>query len=204
MFKLTQRSKDYLDIVPVKVKSDTSFILTYALLDFGSDRTFCERRLAEELKLNDASVKLAVQTLCVLNTKTVNLLLSSLNDNYVMDLSEVGVVDSIPVAPSHIPGSSNLPKHSHLRDISLPVIEGDTVTLLIGNDFATAHRCLDNRFSPESDKSPDTILTPFGWTLRGSSIVEENNSLKRTFSNFFVRGLEWPTDAQKTGRFKCV
>ena len=200
--KLTQSSKVYLDIVPVKVKSDTGFILTYALLDSGSDRTFCERRLAKELKLNDAPVKLAVQTLmpgipCVLNTKTVNLSLSSLNDNYVMDLSEVVVVDSIPVAPSHIPGSSNLQKHSHLRDISLPVIEGGTVTLLIGNDFATAHRCLDNRFSPEPDKSPDAVLTPFGWTLRGSSIVEENDSLKRTSSNFFVRGLEWPTDAQE-------
>ena len=163
MSKLTQSSKVYLDIVPVKVKSDTGFILTYALLDSGSDRTFCEHRLTEELKLNDAPVKLAVQTLmpgipCVLNTETVNLSLSSLNDNYGMDLSEVVVVDSIPVAPSHIPGSSNLQKHSHLRDISLPVIEGGTVTLLIGNDFATAHRCLDNRFSREPDKSPDAEL----------------------------------------------
>ena len=78
-------------------------------------------------------------------------------DNYVMDLSEVVVFDSIPVAPSHIPGSSNLQKHSHLRDISLPVIELGTVTLLIGNDFATAHRCLDNRFSPEPDKSLDAM-----------------------------------------------
>ena len=198
--KLAQSSKIYLDIVPVKVKSDTGFILTYALLDSGSDRTFCEHRLAEELKL-DAPVKLAVQTLmpgipCVLNTKTVNLSLSSLNDSYIMDLSEVVVVDSIPIAPSHIPGSSNLQKHPHLRDISLPVIEGGTVTLLIGSDFATAHRCLDNEFSPEPDKSPDAVLTPFGWTLRGSSIVEKNNSLKRTSSIFFfVRGLEWPTDA---------
>ena len=69
--------------------------------------------------------------------------------------------------------------------------------MLIGNDFATAHRCLDNRFSPKPDKSPDAVLTPFGWTLRGSSIIEENDSLKRTSSNFFVPGLEWPTDVQE-------
>ena len=109
--KLTQSSKVYLDIVPVKVKSDTGFILTYALLDSGSDRTFCEHHLAEELKLSNVQIKLAVQTLmsgisCVLNTKTVNLFLSSLNNNYAMDLSEVVVVDSIPVVPSRIPGSS--------------------------------------------------------------------------------------------------
>ena len=113
---------------------------------------------------------------CVLNTKTVNLSLSSLNDNYVMDLSEIVVVDSIPVPSSHIPGSPNLQKHPHLRDISLPVIEGGTVTLLIGNDFATAHRCLDNRFFPEPDKTPDAVLTLFGWTLRSSSIIEEIDS----------------------------
>ena len=68
---------------------------------------------------------------------------------------------------------------------------------MIGNDFATAHSCLDNRFSPEPDKGPDAVLTPFGWTLRGSSIVEKNDYLKRTSSKFFVRGLEWTTDAQK-------
>ena len=173
-----------MDIVPVKVKSGTGFILTYALLDSDSDRTFCERHLAEELKFNDVPIKLAVQTLMpgipgILNTKTVNLSLSSLNDNYVMDLSETVVIDSIPVAPSHIPESSNLQKHPHFRDIFLPVIEGGTVTLLIGNDFATAHRCLDNRFSPKPDKGPDDVLTPFGWTLRGTSIVKENDSLKR-------------------------
>ena len=87
--------------------------------------------------------------------------------------------------------------HPIFRNISLPVIEGGTVTLLIGNDFATAHGCLDDRFSPESYKSPDAVLTPFGWTLRGSSIVEESDFLKRTFSNFYARGLEWPTDAQE-------
>ena len=69
--------------------------------------------------------------------------------------------------------------------------------MLIGNDFATANGCLDNRFSPKPDKGPDAVLTPFGWTLRGSSIVEEIDSLKRTSSNFFVCGLEWPTDAQE-------
>ena len=184
------------------MKSNTGFIPKYALLDSGSDKTFCERRLAEEFNLNDAPVKLAVKTVmpgipCVLNTKTVNLSLSSLNDNYPMGLSEVVVVESIPVAPSHIPESTNLQKHSHLRDISLPVIEGDTVTLLIENNFASVHRCLDNRFSSEPDKSPDAVLASFGWTLRGSSIVEENVSLNLTSSNFFVCGLEWQTDAQE-------
>ena len=35
----------YLDIVPVKV------VYTYALLDTGSDRSFCEQRLADAFKL---------------------------------------------------------------------------------------------------------------------------------------------------------
>ena len=39
----------YLDIVPVKVFGKDVTIQTYALLDSGSDRTFCERRLVDEL-----------------------------------------------------------------------------------------------------------------------------------------------------------
>jgi len=40
-------SRAFLDIVPVKVCSESSVIHTYALLDSGSDRTFCDERLVK-------------------------------------------------------------------------------------------------------------------------------------------------------------
>ena len=52
----------YLNIVPVKVSKGDAVIRTYALLDSGSDRTFCERHLVEKLgaTLKRSSVTLTV------------------------------------------------------------------------------------------------------------------------------------------------
>ena len=73
-------------------------------------------------------------------------------------------------------------------------IDGGSVTVLIGNDCVAAHRCLESRFSPNPENSPDAVLTPFGWTLRGFCF-EHLQFNKETSSSFLVRGLDWPTDA---------
>ena len=198
----TSNSRVYLDIVPVKVVVEDSNIVvqTYALLDSGSDKTFCEKRLAEQFNLESSPVKLAMQTLTpgaphVMNTKVVSFNLSSLDSSYSINLPEVVVVDSIPVAPTVIPSNDKLSKYPHLRGIDLHVIENGSVTMLIGNDCAAAHRCLDNRFSPDPGDSPDAVLTPFGWTLRGSLLTSASTTESAT--NFLIRGLKWPIDVQE-------
>ena len=190
----------YLDIVPVKIVAGDTAVHTYALLDSGSDKTFCERRLADELSLRASPVKLAVQTMTpgnphVLNTVVVSFNLSSLSNSYSTKLSEVVVVDSIPVAPLVAPPNTELSKYPHLRDISFSPIDGDSATVLIGNDCVAAHRCLESRFSPDPENSPDAVLTPFSWNLRGFCF-EHLQFNKKTSSSFLVRGFEWPTDAQ--------
>ena len=198
---ITTSSRAYLDIVPVKVKSNDHVVYTYALLDTGSDRTFCEQCLAKRLDLESSvPAKLAVQTLSpgnpyVLNTIAVSFSICSLNDDYAMNLSEVVVVDNIPVAPSVAPSSESIQKHSHLCDVSLTEIEGGSVTLLIGSDYAAAHRCIESRFSPDPDLSPDAVLTPFGWMLRGTSLAGDNDIFSQeTSTNLLVRGYQWPPD----------
>jgi len=182
------------------VCSGNTVIHTYALLDSGSDRTFCEQRLAQELNLANSPIKLVVQTMSpgsphVLNTAVVSLDVSSLEGNFSINLSEVVVVGSIPVAPPCVPSSVSIQKHPHLHGVSLPEIDGGSVTLLIGNDYAAAHRCLDSRFSPEPRMSPDAVLTPFGWMLRGMKLKHSVSS-SRPVSNLLVRGLVWPSDTQ--------
>ena len=44
-----RRSKPHFMTLPVKVKHGKKFVHTYAMLDSGSQRTFCDRRLAERL-----------------------------------------------------------------------------------------------------------------------------------------------------------
>ena len=146
-------SKAYLDIVPVRVKVKDDAVFTYALLDSGSGKTFCEREIVNELGLNNCPINLAVQTLSpgnllVLGTIAVFLSISSLDNSYSLDLSKVVVIDSLPVAPSAIANSASIQKHSHLEGVSLTEIEGGSVTLLIGNDYAAAYWCYESRFSP--------------------------------------------------------
>ena len=71
----------YLDIVPVQVFGKDVTIQTYALLDSGSDRTFCERRLVDELcpKLQKSPIKVSIQTMISKGAKTLDSSVVSLN-----------------------------------------------------------------------------------------------------------------------------
>ena len=77
-------------------------------------------------------------------------------------LSEVIVVDEIPAALSALPSPNLWSQFPHFKDITFPSINGGSVTMLIGNDFVEAHRCLESRFSSDPHGSPDAILTSFG------------------------------------------
>ena len=87
-----------------------------------------------------------------------------------------------------------LSEFSHLSDIDLYVIENGLVTLHIGNDCAAVHCCLESRFSPNPEASPDAILTPLGWTLRGPLLM--GTQTKENATNFLIRGLKWSSDVQ--------
>ena len=64
----------YLDIVPVRGFGKDVTIQTYALLDSGSNRTFCERRLVDELcpKLQKSSIGVSIQTMVSKGDKTLD------------------------------------------------------------------------------------------------------------------------------------
>ena len=71
------------------------------------------------------------------------------------------------------------------------------MTILIGNDYVAAHRCLESRFSPDPEESPDAILTPLGWVLKGPHLKNHCDPLDEISSNFLVRGFKWPPDMQE-------
>ena len=87
-------------------------------------------------------------------------------------------------------------QYSHLSDISLPVINGISATILIGNDYVTAHRSLESRFSPDPEESPYAILTLLGWVLRGPHFRDHYDSLDEISSNFLLRCFDLPQNVQ--------
>ena len=161
--------------------------------------TFCERRLVDELcpKLQKSPIRVSIQTIIRKGAETVDSSVASLNvgsldHEFSLTLSVVIVVDQIPVAPSVTPPPNFLSQFSHLEDITFLLVDRGSVTMLIGNDFVEAHRCLESRSSSDPFESPDAILTPFGWMLRGSQL--QDNKFYKPSSSFFVRGHVWPTD----------
>jgi len=100
-----------------------------------------------------------------LDSKAVSVLVEPLKGGKRIELSEVVVVDEIPVKPNIIPDRGDLQKHDCLRDVDLLRVEGATVTLLIGANFPEALRVEVVRNG--SDGCPDAVLTPLGWSLLG-------------------------------------
>ena len=137
---------------------------TSALLDNGSTSTFCTQRLVSALGLKGVPTNYALSTLdssnCCKKSKVVNLKLSSLDGTKHLDLSNVYVVNEIPVKNPKI----NVKCFPHLRD--LPIETGDSkIDILIGQDHAEALVPFDVRHGQY--REPYATLTLFGWSLNG-------------------------------------
>jgi len=73
-----------------------------------------------------------------LDSEAVSVSVGPLEGGKRIELSEVVVVDEIPLKPNIIPDPRDLQKHDYLRGVDLPDVEGATVTLLIGANFPEA------------------------------------------------------------------
>ena len=61
----------YLPVLPVKVKSGNKIITTYALLDTGSQQTFCSLKLADSLGVGGPECSMEIKTMSQDNKSTV-------------------------------------------------------------------------------------------------------------------------------------
>ena len=127
-----------------------------------------------------------------LDNSVVSSNVGSLYREFCPTFSEVIVVNEIPVAPSVTPPPNLLSQFPHFKDITFHSVDEGSVTMIIGNDFVEAHRCLESRCSSDPNESPDAILTPFNWMLRGSRL--QDNEFYKQSSSFLVRGHVWPTN----------
>jgi len=100
-----------------------------------------------------------------LDSEAVSVSVEPLKSGHRIELSEVVVVDEIPVKPNIVPDPRKLQKHNYFRGVDLPHVEGAKVTLLIGANFPEALR--DEIVRNGSNGCPDAVRTPLGWLLLG-------------------------------------
>lgn len=141
----------------------------FALLDNASNTTFCTRDLVKELNLRGSSVNFALSTLSAScetkQTQMVDITVMSEDRSECLKLSNVYVVDKIPVVNSVFDVSS----YKHLCE--LPIVKSvPNVDILIGQDNAQALMPLE--ISKGKPGEPFATRTILGWSLNGSSIIK--------------------------------
>ena len=164
--------KPMLPLLPVKVRRGSVTVTTQALLDTGSQQTFCTHKLADQLKAPGVERSLHIKTMsndgapALLSGKVVSFYVSSLNGGPEIELSRVLAVKQLPVAKQFNPTYPELSRWKHLEDLQIFYPSDQEVGLLIGIDHKSAFTPLDCRVGPS--EAPDAIKTPLGWMLYGN------------------------------------
>ena len=158
-------------IVPVVVRAPGTqrSVQTYALLDSGSNSTFCSDELVKQLEIVGQKEPLNLTTMVKENSKVetekVSLEVSDVKEENVLELPVVYSRPSLPVNLDNLCEPEDLSKWSHLQDIDLPQIEANKVTLLIGQDNSEALAPTELRKGVLG--APYATKTVLGWTLNG-------------------------------------
>ena len=114
-----------LDILPVRVSGGDVEVMTYALLDPGSSMSFCESAFINELGLR-GSGNVAETLLETLTTEQPKLLKSEafsldvkpLDSSHQLKISNVVMIDKIPVSPANRNVAHDLDQFEHLRGVT--------------------------------------------------------------------------------------
>lgn len=178
-------TKTALPIVEVNVravdKRETEDIQwrTLALLDTGSDRSYCTQNLASKLQLEGVPTTVDINTLghethtTVMQTNVKVQGVRNQNCKAVI-LNNVLVVLELPkVLMSHLAQEEDVNKWRHLRELGSTARHTDEVSLLIGLDNPLAMCPLEVRRA--SDGEPFPVRTNLGWTING--LLELRRSL---------------------------
>ena len=183
---VNQSQRGFRVIVPVEVEARGVTVQTYAFLDTGSETSFIDKDLFSRLRIQESPRPVNIVTISQhsepFEKYSVNLTVSSLMDDSVnFKIREVVKADALPVSPNAVVSLNDLLSLPHLQGVTIPKMNQDKVSLLIGLDCPNAHRILEMR---EGDGTqPNAVKTPFGWSLLGPAInrTEGNQDMQTYF-----------------------
>ncbi len=160
-----------LGVIPVRVRGhgNTEEVLTYALLDNGSEVTLCHERLMETLKIGGDKLKFTLTGIngsTEVDSQLIDIVVESLDGSTAVELSNVKTVTQMPISKGCIPKKIDLERWSHLKDIEVPELVDGEVLLLIGLK-EKPRLFLPLEFREGGDDEPIAIRYSLGWTVMG-------------------------------------
>ncbi|XP_078380333.1 uncharacterized protein LOC144663310 [Oculina patagonica] len=166
-----------LRIVPVKVQCQNSNekLLTYALLDNGSDVSLCTKGLAARLGVQGEQKTFYLTTQekedSPKSGQEISLTVEALDGSDKLEIQRLWTVDKVNASSNSIPTNQDISSWPHLQDINLLSIEETNIELIIGCNVPEAFWVLEERRGNKGD--PYAIRSPLGWTLMGPIDIME-------------------------------
>ena len=182
-YSMTSRTKVALQVVPVKIMSNNGHsVTTYALLDTGSEETFLSKTISDRLGLevNNCNT-LAVCTLSGESSVKVgqaNIQVKAVDslEDRALTIENVKVVDNLTITTTR---AKDLSRWPHLKDLKIPDVDDNQVTMLIGANVPEAQ--VHEEFRRGRSGEPYAVRTVLGWAVLGP--VDVANSLSSQVVN---------------------
>ena len=198
-------------IMPVYVtyKKGTTELLTYALVDSMSDRSFISEKLINNLNVSESDSVKGTLTLHTMTHQTDvpykevhGLKLRGYGEQYIVSLPAMTTTTKeIPINRKHIPTKDTIGKWKHLRSISdkLPPPMDINVGILLGANVNAAHTPLETIVnSPEEPYAKQTVL---GWSVTGSHRTNSHQTNRCYSHRIITKKVQDDAAARKTVSF---
>ena len=191
----------FLGIIPVRVEGRGGRVVeTYALLDNGSQQSFCSEELLLKLGIKRKAINYTVTTLTSQKQRyrgrEANLTVKSLSGSNTAHLSGVWTVKNLAISTRLAAKPSDIKGYAHLADLDIPEIEDCDVALLIGGD-SEAQIPIEVRSSGIAGE-PYAERNLLGWVVRGPSNKQQSKAIHVNFlqTGTLQENLEkmWRTD----------
>ncbi|XP_028416433.1 uncharacterized protein LOC114540499 [Dendronephthya gigantea] len=170
-FTTTVESITALPVLPVEVRrrGTVDYIHMYALLDNGSNSTFCTESLRKRLGCNGTEKKIKLTTIGTRQDITTVMLddleITDLDENNLIHLPEVLCRPNIPVTKDEIPTQEDVDLWRYLHGyVHLPKINSE-VELLIGANVPEALQPI--QIINSQDGGPYASKVALGWVING-------------------------------------
>ena len=167
----------YLAVLPVTLSSCESQICAYALLDSGSQRSFCFQSIADQLNLVGKREILYIKTLSSKKdakpafSMQVSYKVCALNDGCSKVMKQVLTVDALPLLNNLIPLMVDLQEFDHLKDPEMKQLSCKEIGLIIDTDYP----CLICPTKSKTDATGQSIglKTPLEWVIIGPKLHQK-------------------------------
>ena len=153
-------------------------MITYSMIDNGSRGTVISSDIAESLNLEGQQEHVSVSTLMGKTDEEFEVvqLQSASGEREILTVEE-DLVSKFNISEQYLPKDIDLIDYLHLKDIKIPEVELNRVSILIGKDVHYAHEVFEVRKPSTPDSKLKDMRGPLGWVVTGT--VQSNQTHKQ-------------------------